>query len=229
MNDLSKRSLTCVLFILSIGYSQDDSPMVVNINCDHNSINTIFVVVDPTIPDYYSHFYQSSWENALLKAGYNIITRSKIDAILDEQGLAMAGLTNEQMMEKIGKLIEADGILFYYKNEWNMDFTSESMLEKKKSYIDQWGDSFGEIETMKAYHERIKLVDVATGEICFSVHYIFDLTGVSAQSYEDQILNRLDTEFYILKYWHDSDQIKRGKEYLKKHYPVAFESLSGEN
>jgi len=221
--------LTCILSIFVIGKSQDDSPMAVNMNCDHERIKTIFVIVDHTIPEFYANFYQSSWENALLEAGYNVITRSKIEAILDEQRLSLVGLTNEQMMSKVGKLVEADGILFYYKTTWAMDFTTEAMSEKKKSYIAEWGDAFGDIESMDAYHERFKLVDVSTGEIYFSVHYIFDLTGDNTQDFADQILGNFGIEDYILKYWHDSGQLNRGKQYLEEHYPGMLESLNEKN
>lgn len=97
-----------ILFFLLFPYllfSQElsfDTDFIFNENADHSNINTIFIADSV---DMYE------WEIALLKNNYNVIDRSKINLILNEQRLKLSGLTQTEKNLKIGQLVDADAFL----------------------------------------------------------------------------------------------------------------------
>lgn len=86
-------------------------------------------------PAAYVQSLKERYELYLLKNGFDIVERSKVKRLLDEQKFSTSGLTDNEKTYKIGKLLEADAILFI-RITWYAD-----------------GD----------YDEHLKLVDVVTG------------------------------------------------------------------
>jgi hypothetical protein len=108
-----------VLLFISFAFSFSGDSLIVNKHLNHSSIISAFVIIDefsiqnaPLDSTMNLSFWQEIYEETLLKQGYNVITRSKIAAILDEQKLSLSGLTTEKDSYKIGKLISADAVLF---------------------------------------------------------------------------------------------------------------------
>lgn len=83
-------------------------------------------------------FWLELYEKALLECGLNVIARSKINSIIDEQRLSITGLFDHKQAYKVGKLASADAILFVTVRE-SIDST---------------------------YTESIRLVNTSTGQIC---------------------------------------------------------------
>jgi curli biogenesis system outer membrane secretion channel CsgG len=54
---------------------------------------------------------QGFFKNPYLRSRFNLIERSRLDAVLREQGLALTGLVNSQEQVKLGKLLGANYIL----------------------------------------------------------------------------------------------------------------------
>ena len=63
-------------------------------------------------PAAYMQSWKERYELYLLKNGIDVIERNKIKRLLEEQKFNAAGLTNSETINKIGKLLEADAILF---------------------------------------------------------------------------------------------------------------------
>ncbi|MCX5856428.1 MAG: hypothetical protein NTZ57_00685, partial [Deltaproteobacteria bacterium] len=80
---------------------------------------------------------------ALFDAGINVIDRMHLDKVLSEQKLSLSGLMEKQDYQKIGKLVNADVIL------WG-----------SISLVKQIGKRRGEIS--------IRLIDVGTGTIVYT-------------------------------------------------------------
>lgn len=86
-------------------------------------------------PVAYMQSWKERYELYLLKNGIDIIERRNVKRLLAEQEFSATGLTNSETIYKIGKLLEADAILFLR--------------------ITWFGDS--------GFDEHLKLVEVATG------------------------------------------------------------------
>jgi hypothetical protein len=52
------------------------------------------------------------YESALLKIGFNVITRSKINTLMEEQAFIVSGAVTQEQALKIGKIAAADAVLF---------------------------------------------------------------------------------------------------------------------
>lgn len=68
------------------------------------------------IPDEFKEIFgaqieQGFFKNPYLRSRFNLIERSRLDAVLKEQGLALTGLVNSQEQVKLGKLLGANYIL----------------------------------------------------------------------------------------------------------------------
>jgi len=96
---------------------------------------------------------------------FRIIERKKLESVLSELGLQMAGLANSGKTEELGKLLGADALLFG-------EITSVKYSRNKQSIFIMWTE--GE-KTEVAMNAR--LVDVKTGEL---------LASASADSYVKQ-------------------------------------------
>lgn len=106
--------------------------MVVNPKANHVGIETIVVVGDgPSI-----------WQGVLIGSGYNTVDRSKIESIINEQAIYMAGLSKEAQSIKAGELVGADAILL----------TKSS----RESYMN-----------IVYKIEEAKLISIGTGEVLF--------------------------------------------------------------
>lgn len=79
----------------------------------------------------------------LFDAGINVIDRMHLDKVLSEQKLSLSGLMEKQDYQKIGKLVNADVIL------WG-----------SISLVKQFGKRRGEIS--------VRLIDVGTGTIIYT-------------------------------------------------------------
>ncbi|MGB7569929.1 MAG: CsgG/HfaB family protein, partial [Chitinivibrionales bacterium] len=134
-----------LIFFIGMSYGEDS--IIVNTQIDHFSIRTVFVNVDIALAAHSplgdsakdSDLWQQIYETLLLMHKFNVITRSKINSLLDEQKLSISGLTNEKESYKIGKLVSADAVLFV------------TVIESSDSTV--W--------------ETIRLIKVETGEIAF--------------------------------------------------------------
>ncbi len=63
-----------------------------------------------------------AFKSHMLQSGFRVVERQSIDKILNEQELAMAGLTADKSM-KIGQLLSADGLLTGHITLHNMEST----------------------------------------------------------------------------------------------------------
>lgn len=77
--------------------------LVVNHKADHNNIINIIVMDSKGNP--------AEWEMQLIKQGYDVITRNKIDLIINEKALQFSGLAEDDTYYKAGELIGANAIL----------------------------------------------------------------------------------------------------------------------
>lgn len=141
-----KQTLTLILlllFQLSCAGQYNISPewelnekLVVNSKAIHNGIETIVVMGDSP----------SRWQKVIMESGYNIVDRSKIETIIDEQKLSLAGLSKEAQGVKVGELVGADAILL-------TEITANTL------------------SSIRLFTEEAKLVSVKTGEILFIANF----------------------------------------------------------
>ena len=103
---------------------------------------------------------------ALFDAGINVIDRMHLDKVLSEQKLSLSGLMEKQDYQKIGKLVNADVIL------WG-----------SLSLVKQIGKRRGEIS--------IRLIDVGTGTIVYtSLGEKSDVWGgVDVTSFKNELMS----------------------------------------
>jgi len=128
--------------------------MIFNKNTNAKEIKSLFVDIEPNsnIPNPYNNeSYLKSWtsvyEEMLLRNGFNVISRDKIDAVINEKKLSMAGPTRNESMYKAGKLVGGDGILFV-----RVAFLNDS-----------------------TFREEARLISVKSGKIYFSGSFISNI------------------------------------------------------
>lgn len=113
--------ITFIFFVCSFFIIDVASSLMINRNIDHSKIRTIFVVIDNVnlkdeapLDDHMDNLtiWQEFYEGYLLDVGFNVITRSKINALLEEQKLSASGVVTEEEAYRIGKIVAADAVLF---------------------------------------------------------------------------------------------------------------------
>jgi hypothetical protein len=131
-----------------------------------SDIKTVFVDVDANEKldvfdkQNYIESGKSLYESLLLKAGFNVITRDKIENILKEQSLNMAGLTRNEIMYKAGEIAGADAILFV---RWTL-YSDDSFDEEAKLVLVKSGEialvgHFSSNKKVKPNQMREKLIN----------------------------------------------------------------------
>ncbi|MBN2105471.1 hypothetical protein JW835_15640 [bacterium] len=145
------------LFCQSISNNQDKYELIINQKTDHMVIDPVFVH-NKVKDDVYGFVH--AWEKALLKNGFNLITRTKINALLEERKLNMSGLTEDEKIYKIGEVVGANSVLFF-------DFGMEGIQNQKLL-------------------EKVQLISI-NGEILFTADLIFD-EKVNLNSLRQQIV-----------------------------------------
>src|SRR5271169_2871767 len=104
------------IFCSLINFAQAQE-VITNKHLNLSEIKTVFIEVDPDVKlevfdkQNYINSWKSNYESLLLKAGFNVIARDKIESILKEQKLKMAGLTRNEIIYKAGEIAGADAIL----------------------------------------------------------------------------------------------------------------------
>lgn len=155
--------------------------MAQEINCNKNTASTEIrkILVDAETPSNLAALgdddpiaYMQSWKERyelyLLNNGIDVIERNKMKRLLEEQQFNATGLTNSETINKLGKLLDADAILFLR--------------------ITWFGDS--------GFDEHVKLVDVITGRsVCVGKFSISNnkLTkeGLTPNQAREQIINKM--------------------------------------
>lgn len=105
------RGILIIFIVISFSSSQivADYEFEINQNASHTEIKSIFV-------EDISNIKQSNtivdWEKRILKSGFDLVTRSKIEAIVNEQALQLSGLTDNDRIYKVGQIVGADAVLF---------------------------------------------------------------------------------------------------------------------
>ena len=102
----------------------------------------------------------------LMDAGVNVIDRTLLDKVLDEQKLSLSGLMEKQDYQKIGKLVNADVIL------WG-----------SLSLVKQIGKRSGKI--------ALRLIDVGKGTVVYtSVGEKSDIWGgADVTSFKNELMS----------------------------------------
>lgn len=102
--------LSSIIFV-SLSFSQRvaDFEFDINQNAIHTEIKSIFVedISNKKLPN-----TTTEWEKRILKSGFDLVTRNKIEAIVNEQALQLSGLTDNDKIYKVGKIVGADAVLF---------------------------------------------------------------------------------------------------------------------
>lgn len=121
---------------------------------DFNNIKSLTILpflevrIDSIIPNNagqrHNYIIADELAMALLGSGIKIVDRNIINRILSEQKLTLLGLMKEQDYVKIGKLTNADAILYGVINTENAYFRRQATIS-------------------------VKIIDVRTGETVFTV------------------------------------------------------------
>ncbi len=95
------------------------------------------------------------WETLLLSAGYRVIERGGVEALLGEQGLSINGLVNPEEAPRIGEILGVDGLVLGRPNP----------REPYHSYA-----LTGAARISEPGPVSVKLVDAATARVVWSVN-----------------------------------------------------------
>ena len=125
--------------------------ITVNPRANHDGIGTVFVSGD----------HPNLWQEVLIESGYNVVDRSKIETIINEQALSLAGLSKEDQNFKVGEIIGADAFI----------------LTKRTA------NTFG---TIGSWEDEVKMLSIKTGEILFISNYTSAYSGVEGMA---QVIN----------------------------------------
>lgn len=142
------KQLVAFIVLAHFCFSQD---VVFNKNVNVKEIKSLFVDIEPNnnIPNPYDNEnYVKSWtsvyEEILLRDGFNVISRDKINAIINDEKLSMAGPARNESIYKAGKLAGSSGVLFV-----RAAFSDDS-----------------------TYREEVRLVSIKSGKIYFTGAFV---------------------------------------------------------
>ncbi len=125
------------------------------------SIKTVAIAPFTTIIDLKKGILseaEGNFRSALVKLKYKVVEREKLNALLKEKELAMAGVTEENA-KTIGAMLGADAVLVGEIIEYNESQRESEDFQTKKV----------EVKTFYKFQIIVRLVDVSTGAIILTV------------------------------------------------------------
>jgi Curli production assembly/transport component CsgG. len=134
---------------------------------------------------------EGTFRSALVKLKYKVVEREKLNTLLKEKQLAMAGITEENA-KTIGTLLGADAILMGEITAYNESQREVQDFETKKI----------EIKTFYKFQIVVRLVDVSSGAVILTVKNASseamqskELSGFSSlDSYRSLVLSDMESE-----------------------------------
>jgi curli biogenesis system outer membrane secretion channel CsgG len=134
---------------------------------------------------------EGNFRSALIKLNYKIVEREKLNALLKEKELSMAGVTTENA-RSIGAMLGADAILIGEIISYDESQREVQDFQSKKI----------EIKTFYKFQIIVRLVDVSTGAIILTIKNASpeamqskELSGYSSlDSYRILVLNQMESE-----------------------------------